>query len=339
MYKFIFTLSTALLFSVFCLGQAKTEKPGPPPVVTEAKDSSDDDMPDSTDTGESSYFQVGVGLGNALYSNHNHALNSKQASLPFVLNPNVGYYHKSGFNLVAGNYLLNENHSFGVSQYSLAPGYEKQFDNHLDLEVAYTHYFELNKNSVYASPIQNDIYSSLVYKKHWIEPGIEMGYSTGKSNEVVRLDTLIGGVKRKLYDSMANTLHTFSMIFSVQHDFSWHPVFGKSDSISFTPKLMLNMSSNNVNTVNTDNVSSTLGAILTKQELKQVNRALQRRVKKLAKLQSTSFQVESLGLDLTGSYTIGKFTIEPDFYFDYFLQQTDLERLTKVFVVNLNYSF
>src|SRR5947208_2985627 len=59
----------------------------------------------------SSYFQVGVGIGNQLYSAHNKGLNAKQVTSPLVLVPTMGYFNKSGFSIAANEYLLNENNT------------------------------------------------------------------------------------------------------------------------------------------------------------------------------------------------------------------------------------
>src|SRR6202012_1455376 len=119
----------------------------------------------SSTKGADSYFQVGVGVGNQLYSIHNQVLNSKQTTPPFVLTPTIAYYDKSGFSITANDYLLKENGSFGANQYSVTPSYETAPGSTFDFLFSYTHYFINNQYSLYSSPIQNDFYSSLVYKK------------------------------------------------------------------------------------------------------------------------------------------------------------------------------
>ena len=286
-----------------------------------------------------SYFQVGFGIGNELYSIHNQVLNSKQTTPPFVLTPTVSYYNKSGFSIMANDYLLKENHSFGANQYSVTPSYETLPGSTFDFLFSYTHYFINDQYSLYSSPIQNDLYTSLIYKKSWLQPGLGLGYSAGVSKEAIKLDTTISGVKRNLYDSITNKLNSFIAVFSVEHNFGWNGVINKNDSISFVPILMLNVGSSATSVSNNDNLVAALPANYTKTEINAVRTKLRQRIRKLTRQQSLSFGAESVGLDLLAAYTIGNFAIEPDIYFDYYLPQTTSNRLTEIFVVNFNYAF
>ena len=286
-----------------------------------------------------SYFQVGFGIGNELYSIHNQVLNSKQTTPPFVLTPTITYYNKSGFSITASDYLLKENHSFGANQYSITPSYETVPGSAFDFLFSYTHYFVNNQYSLYSSPVQNDLYSSLIYKKSWLQPGFGLGYSTGESKEALKLDTTINGVKRNLYDSVTNNLNSFVMVFSVQHNFGWSGVISKSDSISFVPIVMLNLGSSAISVDNNDNLGAALPANYTKAEINAVRNKLRQKIRKLTRQQTLPFGAESVGLDLQAGYTIGNFAIEPDIYFDYYLPQTTSNRLTEIFLINFNYAF
>jgi hypothetical protein len=287
----------------------------------------------------SSYLQVGFGVGNQLYSLHNHALNSKLPDPPFAITPTITYVHKSGFSISANNYLLNENKTFGVNQYSVTPAYETLPGSNWDFLVSYTRYFVNNEYSLYSSPVQNDIYSSVVYKKTWLQPGFALDYSTGNSKEVLQLDTTINNIKRHLHDSITNELKSVATILSVEHNFGWNAVLNKNDSITFIPMFLLNLGSSATTVINNDNVAALLSTTLTKAQIKTVRTALQRRIKKLTRLQNTGFGAESLGMDLLASYTIGNFAIQPDVYLDYYLPQTNQKRFTQIFVVNFNYAF
>ena len=60
---------------------------------------------------------------------------------------------------------------------------------------------------------------------------------------------------------------------------------------------------------------------------------------KLSKFENTKFAAESVGIDFDLRYTMGKFTIEPDLYLDYYLPSTTTNRLSGVFSINLGYTF
>ncbi len=325
MFKIYFPL--LFVISLNCFGQ-----------TTEMKDSLSENISDTSSDETSSYFQVGTGIGNEMYSAKNHALNAKQVSPTLVYTPTVGYYNKSGFNIVANSYVIRDPNRFGANQYSVTPGFETQDKSTWDFLISYTRYFVNNEYDIYSSPIQNDFYTSLVYKKNWLEPGIALGYSSGVSKEVIHFDTTINKIKRKLYDSVSNNLNLFTSILTVQHDFSWHKIFSRSDSLVFSPILMLNYESSNTTVDNNDNVAALLSSTLTKAQIKSTRTALTKKIRKLTKVQNTTFSLESASMDLQAAYTIGNFSIEPDIYFDYYLPQTTQKRFTQEFVVNFFYS-
>jgi hypothetical protein len=340
MQKIYFSGLLFLVLSINCFGQTKQVSDSlllDSTATEKALEASIDSL--LVANASSSYFQIGFGVGNQLYSSHNLALNAKQVSPPLVLTPTVGYFNKSGFSIVATDYLLNENKSFGANQYSITPGFETQPNTPFDFLISYTRYFINNPYSNYSSPIQNDLYSSLVYKKSWLQGGFALGYSTGISKAVVHLDTTINAKERFLYDSITNNLKVFTMIFSVQHNFGWKSVFNKEDSISFIPQIMLNFGSYAGTVNNDDNLDAILNTLVSKAKINALRTSLTKKIKKLTKLQHTAFGPESAGIELQGSYTIGNFSIEPDIYLDYFLPQTTSNSFTQVYVVNFNYSF
>lgn len=273
-----------------------------------------DILTDSAKT--SSYFTLDAGIGNRMFNVRNNALNSKLTPVStFIYSPSLGYHHKSGFYFSAGANLLKEAKGFGISQYLIAPGYELAGNDNFDLLIAYTHYFVKDKFSPYVSPVQNDFYAAVTYKKTWIRPGIAVGYSTGEYGDVKQ--------QRTLYDSTTNKLKSFSIIASAAHEFLWDGVFNKNDGITFTPSLMLNAGSSKISIQHKTNAVN-LANFLNKKG-------------RLPKFNNTKFQAESVGLSLDLSYAIGKFTFEPQAYFDYYLPATQDKRLYTNFTFTVRY--
>ena len=203
---------------------------------------------DSTDE-PTSYTLVTVSIGNRLFSLHNNQLNANQStSTTIVYNPSAGYFHKSGFSLSAGAYLLNDAvKGFGATQYSITPAYDMAGSDKFSLGVSYTRYFVKDEYSAYSSPIQNDFYASFSYKKTWIEPGIALGYSTGEYKQSIIKDTTINNIHRVLYDSASFRINAFSMMLSASHRFDWYSVFKKDDGFEIAPSLLLNFGSSTTN--------------------------------------------------------------------------------------------
>ncbi len=266
-----------------------------------------------------SYFTASIGIGTRLFNVRNNALNAKQSSInKFIYSPTIAYYHKTGINFSASANLLNDSiNGFGVNQYSISPGYQLQDNKNIYFAFVYTHYFVNDIFSSYTSPLQNDFYTSLNYKKIWIQPGIALGYSTGKYGDVKR--------KRVLYDSVTNNIKAFTFIISASHQFIWDNIFNKKDGIILNTAVMLNTASSKVDIQHNTNATNLLNFLNKKG--------------KLPKSKTSPYEIESAGLSLDLQYVYGKFVFEPQVYFDYYLPSTEENRFTSVFTFNLSYSF
>ncbi len=273
-----------------------------------------------------SYFETSIGLGNRLFSLRNNSLNSQQITSTFVLTPTIGYFHKSGVSISGGTYLLNDDKKgFGINQYSINPAFDLPDNKKFDLGVSYTHYFVKDKYSSYSSPIQNDLYASFRYKKKWLQPGIEIGYSAGEYKQAFHKDTVINNIPRHLYDSVTSTLNSFSLIGSLSHNYEWYGVFNKKDGVAFTPSLILNTGSSETRLKHQTNAPLL------------VNRLI--RIGKLPRLQTTPFEVQSVGINFDLNYSIGHLFIAPQLYLDYYLPETTEKRFIQTCTVSIGYTF
>lgn len=273
-----------------------------------------------------SYGLVSVGMGNRLFSVKNNRLNARQSSTSqLVFNPSIGYFHKSGLSITAGSSFLNDaKDGFGPTQYSITPAYDFTGNKKWAFGVSYSRCIPKDKYSIYASPIQNDLYGYVNYKKWWIEPGIAVGYSTGKYLEINSFKVQSTG--NTYTDTGTFKLKAFSFTALASHDFEWENIFGKNDGLSLTPSLMLNFGSDS-----TETVSHTL--------FPNLLRFLKRR-NRLPRLSGkNSFAAQSVALSLDLTYGIGNFTVLPQVYLDYFLPATDEKRFTQTFTLAVGYSF
>ena len=321
-------LSLFITFLFFYFGYCQVD----PGNDLTAKDSLQilDDLKKLLDSTEAptSYFQVSVGVGTRLYSENNNSINAKQSiNNTIIYTSQLGYYHKSGFSLgVGANYLTESNSSFSANQFSISPAYDLLNNKTINAGISYTHYFVSNKFSPYSSPIQNDLYGYITYKKVWLQPGISLGFSAGEYKQVKRADTAIAGIRRRLYDSATFRLKAFTMIPTVSHSFEWEKIIDKTDRFSFVPTLMLNLGSSKTTISHKTNVPAGVINFLNKKG-------------KIPKLQENKFQAESVGLSLDVGYEIGRFSFSPQAYFDYYLQNTDENKFTSNFSFVIGLSF
>ncbi len=326
----IYMIKTLLLLTIgflfVCKSHAQTKSGGNLPV----KDSLEilnqlRNLFDSLDR-PTSYLFANIGVGNRLFSIKNAALSAKQSTTNVIIySPSLGYFHKTGLGLTVGASLLNEVDGFGVNQFSLSPSFDLTGNKNIAFGISYTHYFVRNKFSPYASPVQNDFYTSLRYRKSWLQPGIAVGYSTGEYKEAKFKDTVIAGIRRRFYDSATYQLKAFSLMLSVSHQFTWYRVLNKLDGVSFTPTLIANAGSGKTT------ISHKTNAIALFNFLNKRGR--------IPKLQTDKFEMQSMGLNLDLAYNFGNFTFEPQWYLDYYLPATDSQRWSQVFTFNVGYTF
>lgn len=266
----------------------------------------------------SSYFTIGLGVGNRVFNLQNNVLNSKVTPENTVIwSPSLFYHHKTGIYISAGASLLNDKKKgFGLTEYSLVTGYELPLNDNADFTVAYTHIFVSDLFSQYASPVHNDLYAAYSYKKTWIRPGVAVDFSSGEYGDIKRV--------RLLYDSIDSKLTSFSLVPSISHEFDWQKVFNDKDVIILTPSLMVNMSKSRQHLHHHTNAVN-LAAFLNKKS-------------RLPKLENSIFEVQSVAWDLDASYAIGKLAFDPQVYIDYYLPSTTGNRLLSYFTFTIRYS-
>ena len=290
------------------------------------------DSPDSSDdkTRQTSYLRIGAGIGNQLLSLHNKALNAGQSTNTIIFTPSIGYYHKSGFAIAFEGYLLSDSGSTNFYQTSLTPSYEYD-GKEITAAVSYSRYFVKNQYGGSASPIQNDLYSSVVFKKGWLWPSVAVGYSSGKYKEINLVTVNIPSIgPRTFYDTATTKTTAFSLIGSIEHTFEFYEVLSKNADLSFTPSLMANAGSAKyiVTHANKFSVANT-GTTRRKGKLRPGS----------GESGNSPFALQSVGANFDFLYTIGKFSFEPQLYLDYYLLQTDSKKFTQVYNINFALSF
>lgn len=281
-----------------------------------------------------SYFRINLGIGNRLFSGNNKAVQNLESNSQLVFTPSVGYFHKSGLGISFAGYILAESKSTDLYQYALSPSYSYAKGNVADVAISYIHYFRKNVYNTSASPINNEIYGNIIFKKGWIKPAFSAGYSAGNYKEIARVDTTILILNRpvlvKFVDTVTTKISSFSFSASVEHDFTFYRLFSKTDGLRITPQLSVITGINNFSVAHQ---SST----------RYYNEFTQKRLKKLRRFQSPvdkgKYEIQSLGFDLDLNYSIGKFYFEPELYLDYYLPETQGKSFTQIYNFNIGITF
>jgi len=278
---------------------------------------------------EKNAVDISVGLGNGAFSSDNQAANATGVTNQLIFTPGIMYRLKSGFSFGATGYLTNDSaNKLQLYQTGLSAAYE-YYGKEVSTAISYTRFISDTKKYNNKSLYQNDFFANIKKVRGAVQPGISLGFSNGNYKEATlasfilrrplnpRGDTLIVAV-----DSTDNKASYFSLSPSIQHDFSFYKIFSAGDELDFTPSLIVNFGSDKLTQTHTN---------------KLFNRpALSKRKKVEA---NNQFQLQSLAVSFDFTYSVGKFFLQPNVYFDYYLPSTTAKRLSSIFAVTTGFTF
>jgi hypothetical protein len=296
-----------------------------------------------------SYWQLSLGASNTQFSVNNVALNAQQVSKGVTLIPTVMYYDKSGLSFTYNNFISINNNNSGVVQHSITPAYDFSKDKRFDFGFSYTRFIGNKNFAQISSPYQNDFYGYLQYNKWQVEPSLALGYSTGKLTETSKTDTFFlrpltrDTVRYSILDTLKVKLRDFSTILSARKEFVFETK-NENRYITFTPSLLLFFARNAYDVEYTSASAyspRTAYFIRTRPELRTlIEREIKRSFPGINQtrnfLNTTSFQLQSLGLNLDATLYLGKFYINPQVYFDYYFPEAD-KKLTTIFTLQAGF--
>lgn len=280
-------------------------------------------------------LDISAGIGNGAFSSDNKAANATGMNNQLIYTPSVVYRLKNGFSFGITGYFTNDSAKhLELYQTGIMAGYD-YYGNKVHAGLSYTRFLsdlgKYNTKSLY----QNDLYGYLKKAKGLLQPGIAAGFSNGSYKEALYTvvkqtvhlllplpngrDTVI---TRSGIDSTDNKASYFSVSASVEHDFSFYKLFDKNDELDFVPSLLVNFGSDQLSQTHQNKIFD------------------RKRLNKLKKQQaSSSFEPQSVAASFDFSYGVGKYFLQANVYFDYYLPQTTSKRLSTIFAVSTGFSF
>lgn len=300
-----------------------------------------------------SYWQLSLGASNTQFSINNVALNAQQLSKGVTLIPSIMYADKSGLSFTYNNFISLNNVNSGIVQHTITPAYDFSRDKQFDFGFSYTRFIG-NKNFAKASsPYQNDFYGYLQFNKWEVQPSVAFGYSTGKFTETSRTDTFFvrqrplgpDTVRYTIKDTLNVKLKDFSNIFSARHQFVFETKKA-SNYITFTPSFMLFFARNayDVEYTSSSEFSPRTQVFLDSRPLlyREVLNTIKQSFPDINEtrnfLNSTNYQLQSIGLSMDAAFYFGKFYLNPQVYFDYYLPEAD-KKFTALFTLQAGFLF
>ena len=147
-------------------------------------------------------FFVQAGLSASTTANY--SINGTDTTLQsaFTLAPFVRIMHKSGLGL---NYALNTLSSAGKQAVYMntATAFYESYDKPVNLNISYAHFFFNNNSTLPYTPINNELYGYVSYKKLWIAPAVVTNIGFGKNEN---------NVTQAVFNVAAGVTHNFNFI-------------------------------------------------------------------------------------------------------------------------------
>lgn len=261
-----------------------------------------------------SYFLASVSMGKRYFNFQSKTDVFISAAQKFTYIPTLGYYHHSGFGITANSFVVKDPQNINIYQYSISPSFDHLKDKNLATGFSLTKYFTKDSLPFYTTPLQNELYAYFTYRKWWIRPTVAINYGWGSRSDYSERQEYITSLRLRLrgYTTIntKESVKDFSIITSLRHDFYWLKMLSKKDHFRFTPQLSLtsgtqqfgfNMSSNTYATgvrTNSDVLFNSENVVLN---------------------DKIRFQPLSVTMFLRTEYSIGKFFIQPQLIFDYYI--------------------
>lgn len=284
---------------------------------------------------DKNYLDVSIGIGNGEFSANNNAANATGVNKQLIYTPAVTYRLKNGLSFGISAFITGDSSGKpNIYQTALTTGYD-YYGKTIYAGGSYTRYLSNQNKYNSKSLYQNDLYAYIKLAKGIIQPGISLGYVTGKYKE-----TNYVSFKRTIHlpnpppngrdsvfivtgrDSSDNKTSYFSVATGVGHDFAFYNLFSKKDELDFILSLILNMGSDKLTQTHTNKVFDR-PAFSSRKKSDYANK----------------FQLQSVAASLDFTFMIKNFFIQPIVYFDYYLPETTENRFSTIFSVTAGISF
>jgi hypothetical protein len=332
---------TALLIALCSCGWLMAQKKDSVKVKTVEVDVADydllfdelDDFLDSLLTPRS-YTLVNVYAGANFYDYAPSATNQLQNNRRLTLTPSVGYFSKTGLGINATANVVNEKKGWNPFQLATALSYDylKNFD--FAAGISATHFFTKKAVDFYTSPLKNEVYGYFTYRKHWLKPVIAASYGWGSRTSYEEREEYIKKLRlrKKTYTVVTTSeesISDFNLMLSARHDFYWLDLLNSNSFLRFTPQLGLiagtqkfgfNQSSDTYQTQLVTGKTKLQGSENTNLD------------------DQSKFQLLSVIGTLKSEFSLGKFFVQPQLAFNYYIPATN-NNLATIFSINTGVIF
>jgi hypothetical protein len=175
----------------------------------------------SQDSTSGSKIQAGIQLSTTPYlsvNNNDTVYRNSLAVAPFI-----SYYYK-GFGLKYAPYFISSGSKPGIYMQTVRAGYEQYEKENINLDLSYTHFFFSGNTAIPYTPLNNELYGFISFKKPWLAPLLSADLGFGKDES---------GQEQAGLNAAAGVSHSFTH--NGTHLFT---------SVEIDPSLLVNGSAN-----------------------------------------------------------------------------------------------
>ncbi len=334
-----FLLPVLWLWAAVCFGQKEKQ-----PAITDTTVYDYDEIFSELDALLDSLYtprsfglaNLGFGSGFFQYGAAATATTKRQ----IYVSPSAGYYHKSGLGITAGASLLNYEGNLSPYQYLLTGSYDYLKTRDFITGLSYSYHFTKDRLPFYTSPLQSEAYGYFTWRKSWLRPSLSASYGWGSRQSLSAQKPILEKLKKLRRNNaggssgsgpaiaVVNTYEKvvdFNLQFSLRHDFYVLDLLSKTDYLRVTPLLSFIAGSQQFGFHSAGNT------ILT---ARRNGKASANTTENMALEDALSFRPLSLAGQVRAEYASGKFFLQPQVYFDYYLPANS-RPFTTTFLLNI----
>ena len=279
------------------------------------------------------FVLLNVGMTSGYYYYESKEDNSVRSLRKWVYTPTLAFFSKSGLGISGGASIINDGGKFNPYQFSLTGSFDYIKNKKLITGISFTHFFTKNNLAFYTSPLQSGAYAYFTYRGFWLKPSLAASYGWGTRSEYTKREERIKTIrlKRRGYTTVntQETINDFNLTASIRHDFYWLNTLFGNDYVRLTPQISFISGTQKFGIYQSNNTFATLKGTGQNVLYNSENSYLDDKM---------VFQPLSLTGYLKTEYSIGKFFIQPQVMFDYYLPATG-GAFTTAFLVNAGVIF
>ena len=274
-----------------------------------------------------------IGIGNNYFNYESKGSYLLESTKKITYTPSLSYFSKSGLGISGNAVIVNDGTNINPYQFNLTGSYDFIKNSKFITGLALTHFFTKSTLPFYTSPLKNEAYAYVTYKKFFLKPSVAVSYGWGSRSDyderqeyITSLRIITTGFTRI---NTKESINDFNLTTSIRHDFYWMDVFDNKDYIRFTPQLVFTSGTQKFGFNQTSSTYATVprtGAnILYGSDQVYLDDQL-------------FFQPLSLSAYVKTEYAKGKFFLQPQLIFDYYFPASE-KNFSTGFVMNAGVIF